>query len=157
LNSHSINKASNKKSAAPNCRKDGQNWRKSEKKSRCFILTEPLQNHGSRVRILLPLPKTRKSMQRIGFFVFRCGLRYEEPHRILPKGKITVGLAPKLSKDLSQTIAQVEVLNPPRNFDIPIIPTLPTVPFGTASKKQQRPQSLVFCGRSFICLHRRNF
>jgi len=61
----------------------------------------------------------------------------EEPHRILPKGKITVGLAPKPSEDLSQTIAQVGVLNPPRDTAFPIIPTVTTVPFGTASKKQQ--------------------
>ena len=60
-----------------------------------------------------------------------------EPHRILPKGKITVGLAPKLSENLSQTIAQVGVLNPPRDTAFPIIPTVPTFPFGTASKKQQ--------------------
>ena len=41
--------------------------------SRLYVISDPLQNRGSRVRILLPLPKTKKSMQRIGFFVFRCG------------------------------------------------------------------------------------
>ena len=106
-----------------------------------------------------PAPAKQKNTKPIGlvFFCFTEVLCDEEPHRILPKGKITVGLAPKLSENLSQTIAQVGVLNPPRDTAFPIIPTVPTVPSATASKKPQRPQSLVFCGRSFICLHRRNF
>ena len=106
-----------------------------------------------------PAPAKQNNTKPIGlvFFCFTAVLCDEEPHRILPKGKITVGLALSPIYNSPQTIAQVGVLNPPRDTALPIIPTVPTVPFATASKKHQRPQSLVFCGRSFICLHRRNF
>ena len=53
--------------------------RQKSKRIKVFHHTDPLQNRGSRVRILLPLPKTRKSMQRIGFFVFCMRLGRENP------------------------------------------------------------------------------
>ena len=37
----------------------------------------------------------------------------------------------------------IDILNPPRDFHFPIIPTLPTAPFATASKKQQPYQQSV--------------
>ena len=61
------------------CEKNALKQAKNQGFSRGCTTSEPLQNRGSRVRILLPLPKTRKSMQRIGFFVFRMRLGRENP------------------------------------------------------------------------------
>ena len=50
---------------------------KEQGTARCFTLTEPLQNRGARVRILLPLPNRRSPSQKRRAFLFG-GIATEE-------------------------------------------------------------------------------
>ena len=72
------------------------------------------------------------------------------------------------SQRRDRILLPIDILNPPRDFHFPTIPTVPTFLFATASKKQQpyqrsvkkvsgRVQNFCFCSRPYLCLLRRNF